>query len=421
MSNRSGRWRQALAVLASTTIALAACGDDDGEGTATTDPSEADLAGETATGDPIRLGFHNMEGGAVSLPEFRLGMEAAVKYVNEELGGVAGRPLELVICNTDGSPEASINCANRFVEEGVVLAVQGVDAGADAALPILSDAGIVETGKNAFGPQQQVDLGHSYFTGGAIQAFAAAAISTFEAEGVERATLFFNDIPSAHDFVADVIEPVAETIGVEVDAVFFPPGAADWSSVVASALADDPQAVGSTGLTEPDCIGMIDALSAAGYDGLVYASQCVEFIEALGPEKAEGVILTADLFAPTLADVAEGRAADELAAYLEAMAAADVPESTALGFNAQGWFGLGIDIYSILSSIEGDIDTESVAAAYETAKADRFMGGTLDCSVPAWPGETACSLDVFVYVVEDGAVRMHSDGLLDVRPFMPKG
>src|SRR5690606_37634435 len=106
---------------------------------------------------------------------------------------------------------------------------------------------------------------------------------------------------------------------------------------------------------------------------------------------------------------------------LEAMAAADVPESTALGFNAQGWFGLGIDIYSILSSIEGDIDTESVAAAYETAKADRFMGGTLDCSVPAWPGETACSLDVFVYVVEDGAVRMHSDGLLDVRPLMPKG
>jgi branched-chain amino acid transport system substrate-binding protein len=422
MYHRNVRWpRQALAVLAATTIALAACGNDAEVSSPTTETPPASTETNGLAGDPILIGFHNMEGGAVSLPEFREGLEAAVQHVNGELGGVNGRPIELVVCNTDGSPEASINCANRFVEEGVVLAVQGVDAGADAALPILADAGIVETGKHAFGPQQQVDVGHSFFTGGAIQAFAVAAISTFESEGVEQATLFFNDIPSSHDFVADVIEPVAESIGIEVNAVFFPPGAADWASVVASALADDPQAVGSTGLTEPDCIGMIDALEAAGYDGIIYASQCVEFIETLGPEVSEGVFLTADLFAPTLADEVDGRAAEELATYLQAMDAAGVPEATALGFNAQGWFGLGMDIYTILSSIDGEIDAASVAGAYEVAEETRFMGGSLDCSTPAWPGETSCSRDVLVYVVQDGTVTMHSDDLLDISPFIPEG
>lgn len=417
----SRRQRRALAVLAATTIALAACGDGDEVSSTTTETRTESPAGDGATGDPILIGFHNMEGGAVSLPEFRQGLEAAVQHVNDDLGGIGGRPVELVVCNTDGSPEASINCANRFVEEGVVLAVQGVDAGADAALPILADAGIVETGKHAFGPQQQVDVGHSFFTGGAIQAFAAAAISTFEGEGVEKATLFFNDIPSSHDFVADVIEPIAASIGIDVNAVFFPPGAADWSSVVASALADDPQAVGSTGLTEPDCIGMIDALEAAGYDGIIYASQCVEFIETLGPEAAEGIFLTADLFAPTLAEGVDGRAAEELATYRQAMDAAGVPEATALGFNAQGWFGLGMDIHAILSSIDGEVHAASVAAAYEVAEETRFMGGSLDCATPAWPGETSCSRDVLVYVVEDGAVTMHSDGLLDISPFVPEG
>ncbi len=380
-------------------------------------------SGHTIASPPpaVKIGFHNMEGGAVSLPELRLGIEAAVQYVNDQLGGVGGRPIELVVCNTDGSPESSINCANRFVEESVVLAVQGVDAGADAALPILTDAGIVETGKNAFGPQQQIDIGHSYFTGGALQAFAIAALSTFKDEGAERATLFFNDIPSSHDFVSDVIEPVAESIGVDVNAVYFAPGAADWSAVVAAALSDDPQAVGSTGLADPDCIAMIDALRAAGYDGLVYASQCTEFIETLGPEAADGVLMTADLFAPSLVGDIDRRAGDELAIYLEAMAAAGVDEIVTNGFNAQGWFGVGIDVHSILSTIDGDIDAASVAAAFASAKVDRFMGGSIDCTTPAWPGETACSRDVVVYTVSEGAITLHSDGMIDITPYLPEG
>ena len=73
---------------------------------------------------------------SISLPEIRQAFESGVNYVNEELGGINGRPMKAETCNLDITPESSVNCANQFVEKNVVVAVQGVDVAADAALPI---------------------------------------------------------------------------------------------------------------------------------------------------------------------------------------------------------------------------------------------------------------------------------------------
>src|SRR5918995_3732178 len=104
-------------------IVGAGCSDDDG----TDAPASApELGGTTSTsaaeptGEPITIGFVNSEGGAFSVPELRVGNEVAAEYVNSHLGGVAGRPLEVVRCATDGSPESSIDCANQLVESGAV-------------------------------------------------------------------------------------------------------------------------------------------------------------------------------------------------------------------------------------------------------------------------------------------------------------
>src|SRR5205823_3077408 len=108
-------------------------------------------AGGAANGEPITLGLTNLEGGAISLPEVRNGMEAAIAYVNQH-GGVNGRPFKLLRCDVDGSPEKSVDCGNKFVEGKVMVAVEGVDVGADAMLPILKDAGIPLVGHVPFGP-----------------------------------------------------------------------------------------------------------------------------------------------------------------------------------------------------------------------------------------------------------------------------
>lgn len=59
-----------------------------------------------ATGAPIRIGMINQETGAAgAFPELSRADEAAIAFINAELGGVNGRPLELDVCDTQFSPD----------------------------------------------------------------------------------------------------------------------------------------------------------------------------------------------------------------------------------------------------------------------------------------------------------------------------
>ncbi|MCZ7526653.1 MAG: ABC transporter substrate-binding protein [Acidimicrobiia bacterium] len=140
-----------VALLCVVALLVAACGDDDGgeaEPGATTTAAGGDTtttaAGATkASGEPIVIGMINQEDTpAGSFPEIREAAQAAVEYVNQELGGVGGRPLALEVCATVGTPESAAQCANELVEKGVLLVAGGLDYGTEASLPVLEQAGI---------------------------------------------------------------------------------------------------------------------------------------------------------------------------------------------------------------------------------------------------------------------------------------
>lgn len=100
------------------------------------------LAGAASAQEPITIGVNlELSGRLVSLgtPELE-GMEAA----RAELGEVLGRPIELSVCDNASTPEGSVACANRFVDEGVI-AVLGT-GGSSQAIPaaeVLQEAGII--------------------------------------------------------------------------------------------------------------------------------------------------------------------------------------------------------------------------------------------------------------------------------------
>lgn len=100
------------------------------------------LLGAAFAQEPIRIGVNlELSGRFVSLgtPELE-GMEVAL----EQIGTVLDRPIELSVCDNQTTPEGSIACANRFVDEGVV-AVLGT-GGSSQAIPaaeVLQDAGII--------------------------------------------------------------------------------------------------------------------------------------------------------------------------------------------------------------------------------------------------------------------------------------
>ncbi len=128
-TRRSGR---AIALLAGAALLFAACADESttgGGGGSTSDaaaPAEVEAdntwaldytGGTEGPADeslaPITIGYINQEGGVPSFPEATAGIEAAVEYVNAELGGVDGHPVQLETCLVQAEEDGQ-RCATQM-------------------------------------------------------------------------------------------------------------------------------------------------------------------------------------------------------------------------------------------------------------------------------------------------------------------
>ena len=100
----------------------------------TTEDSSGDLAARGApTGVPIRIGLVNTEGTpGLDFPELRINISASTGYLNNH-GGMGDRPIDLITCTADGSPEASQACAQELVGKDVELVLLGLDLFPDYA------------------------------------------------------------------------------------------------------------------------------------------------------------------------------------------------------------------------------------------------------------------------------------------------
>lgn len=124
MQRSTTKWFRPLSLLLALVLVAGACGGrDDGDDTATTDPPATDDGGDDGgepAGDPepapgfdgttIRLGALTPTSGQVSIigNPLTAGNQAYIDYVNEELGGVAGKyQIELVIEDTAYDPSTA--------------------------------------------------------------------------------------------------------------------------------------------------------------------------------------------------------------------------------------------------------------------------------------------------------------------------
>ncbi|HET6665625.1 MAG TPA: ABC transporter substrate-binding protein [Acidimicrobiales bacterium] len=397
------------------TLALVACGGDDDPAPGATGSGDVDEpASDQAplTGDPVRIGFINSEGGAFSVPELRVGSEVAEDLVNTQLGGIGGRPLEVIRCATDGSPEASIDCANQLVEAGVVVVQEGTDLGADAVLPILADAGIPLVGHVQFGPGRMFDS-NSYYFGAAALAYGAAALQFYDEQGAESIVWFFPDEPTSHAFTDGVLVPTAEALGIDYQTVYYDPLSPNFAVLAATAVSESPDVSGALAATDGQCAELIAALRGAGFDGDILAASCVGLYEALGDD-AVGVHTDADHWHPLDTDAAPQAKQEDLALYAEAMTEAGHEDLVA--GNAIITFADTINLARILSTITGTVDAAAVSAALQaTVGFESFAGPTISCDDSVLPGNSACSTGLlFFEVQDDGAVETLTPDFVDV-------
>jgi branched-chain amino acid transport system substrate-binding protein len=362
----------------------------------------------------ILLGFKNLEGATFSVPQIRIGFEEAIKYVNEN-GGVNGRKIELKFCKVDGSPETSIDCANQFVEAKVDASVTLVDPGNDASLKITKGAGIAELVMSGNSAQQQLDIGHSFIFGNPPSASYLAGLLAMSDAGAKKVRFFQDDTPLGRSLNESVLKPTAKLLGMDADTIFYPPTGADWASLMATALAQRPDGIGTLLAQEPGCVAMMTAISQVGFKGPVIAGQCTAYQRLLGA-RVTGTLTLSDQFTPDALASAPTFKAAKVEIYVDRMTKSK-NESLINGFAQQG-FGFGVDIADALSQVKGTFDAKSVLAAMPTVKGSRFMSGEYNCDGKQWPNSASCQLNIVVMRAKaDGTREVVGKGFLNLAAY----
>ncbi len=353
------------------------------------------------TGETINIGYVNNEGGAFSLPEFRVGGEVAVAAINKA-GGVNGAQIKLQMCLSDASPEGSINCANKFVDSKVDLVYAGIDVASDAFLPILSQAGIPYVSSNSWGAAQRHDP-NSHLLHTAAEAFTLAPLSTLKALSIKKVAVVVENTPSGQDFLKTVVTPIGEQkLGLQIQTILVDPANADYASAVGTAQAGGAEGIWGQ-LTEPGCIGLATATSQLGFKGPVMVGSCTAYIQVL-KDKAVGTYTSGDTFIPEVAKFAPPDIQARLKLYQDNMTAAG-QQQYINGFAVAPYSSM-FELTSILQTIPaGKISGAAITKAFADAKTSPgYLGPDLHCGSHPWPHEEShCRGDILVYKVAKDA------------------
>ena len=159
-----------------------------------------------------------------------------------ELGGINGRPMKAETCNLDVTPESSVNCANQFVEKNVVVAIQGVDVAADAALPIWKQAGLVDIAFAAFTTGLNSSRGDAFVTLFDSRDILAQNLIMQQKLGAKSVALVLLNVASSKSYFDSVLKPTADKLGLKVQPFYYY-DTTDWTSFAATILSTSPDGV----------------------------------------------------------------------------------------------------------------------------------------------------------------------------------
>jgi branched-chain amino acid transport system substrate-binding protein len=191
-----------------------------------------------ATGTPIRLGFVNSETGPGAFPEYTVAMTDAVRLLNEELGGIRGRPVELVTCHPEDPAQAE-QCAQKFVDDPAIVAVLhgAIDTDTTAFHRVLSPRLPLLGGLPLQLPDAQATNAY-YFSSGQ---FGALGVVTYAKQyaRAEKVAMLTTEGFAATERAVSAIKQGLEAAGVRVTVAKYPATSSDLAPpVTASGAAD---------------------------------------------------------------------------------------------------------------------------------------------------------------------------------------
>lgn len=399
--------------------------DDDGE---TADPGDSvigEFAGEAwfrgsvpeapvaadPSLEPVKIGMINMEESvAGSFPEVRAAAAAAIEFINTELGGVDGHPIEFFPCVTDFAVEASQACAQELVSEEVLAVVGGIDITSEGSVPVLIQNELPLVGGIPVGSIEMTSPVSFYFSGGGPGAFAGLAFHAVSESNATKVAVAYGDFGANAVAARDFGAAVVESQGAESELIPFPIVGLDFLPVFNKIAEFGADAI-ILGAGDTQCIPAMQVRQDLGMGDIP--------LYLTGACAADEIIAQADglldgVFFNTEGPIDVGNVEGEI--YLAAVDQYAV--EPAGGAGTVGFRGM-MNLWDVLQEVGfDDLSTETVLANVKSST-DRpsFWGFDYTCSedqLPGFPALCGPNQTVFQIATVDGELQATGVGPVEI-------
>ena len=185
---------------------------------------------------PVDIGFVNQQGGQQVIGALATnGAQLAVKYVNDQLGGVDGHPVKLVTCFITSAEEEGTTCGQKFlanksisvIEEGAVaIGVQSLYATIGTAKPVIVGVSVT--------PIDSVKSNAVILFGDVTHVLGPFGTYATRVAHAKTAALVYPNIAGITDGAA-AIDASLKAAGVKVKSVAYDPNETDLIGPLTSA------------------------------------------------------------------------------------------------------------------------------------------------------------------------------------------
>ena len=386
----------------SSTAASAASGSGSGSASAAASSSAPAalsqfLLGKKATGTPVKIGLINNEGSSpVAEPTTGDAAVAAADYANDELGGIAGHPIQVDRCSENEDTASATACANKMVQDNVAAVVIGTTGFGNTMVPIITKAGIPYVSATGSSSAELTTPGTFMWTGG-FPADLGGMAKYAASKGIKQVTAFVINTPSALEGAKAVGTPLFKAAGVGLTIEPVPFGVADATPQVTAGLAGKP---GGAAIVADagTCTSILKALTTVspglptmGNTSCLNTSTLTALGSAMNGVRIMGRSAT--------------QSTDPEAQLYRYVFAKYYPSDSISGDAVTGYQGM-LGLVRALSTLTGDPTPATVTAAIKAAANVAVPAGaglTFTCDGKAMAGLTSnCSAGDVVLTVQDG-------------------
>jgi ABC-type branched-subunit amino acid transport system substrate-binding protein len=260
LGRRAKWWSAPVVVAAVVALGVAGCASSASNSSSTSSSTGSAQAGS------IYLGLIGPFSGVDASPEIEQGVQASIDALNAE-GGVRGKSVKLVVCNTNFQPAVSAACWRKITSNSSVLAVMEADTFGDASAGLLNNSKMLDI---AFPSGSNIDTSnpYAYPNGAGLLAVYQATAAEAVAEGGTHASVIGFAIPQAAPLLGLEKQVVAAAGGTVGKTLTVDPNTIDYTTPVAQMLSTHPNALIIT-LPVQQAVEVIRAARSQGFTGII--------------------------------------------------------------------------------------------------------------------------------------------------------